>query len=186
MKAFKYIFIGIVIGGLLSSGAYWLYDSYREYKEAEAAAIQKKIEKRKAHRDSLMQIRNAEEEQERAENHKDIERRVVLRFLKEFYDDVIFEEDYPSDKYKHYLTKNCQKKLRDAYTYDCPDNNCLAWWIFRPSGQDVNLDELESHFRVTPEDDDWYRIHFVQDGRTEFRYVKVIVEDSSILIDDVK
>ena len=186
MKTFKNIFIGLVIGGLLGFGAYWLYDQYREHVEAEQAAIQKKKEMRKAHRDSLMQIRNAQEESERAENRKEIERRVVVRFLKEFYDDVIFEEDHPSDKYKQHLTAACVRKLREAYTYDCPDDNCLAWWLFRPSGQDVNLDALEEHFRVTPEDDDWYRVHFVQGGTTEFRHLKVIVEDNRIMIDDVR
>ena len=186
MKTLRDILIGTILGALCAFGGVWGYDRYHQYQQEQQEAALQKEQARRHHRDSLMQIRQAQEQQERAENRKEIEQRVVMKFLKEFYDDVIFDDDYPSDKYKQYLTAHCLKKLKDAYRMDCPDGNCLAWWLFRPSGQDLDMESMEKHFRVTPEDDNWYRVHFVSNGATEFKYVKILVDGNIIHIDDVK
>ena len=186
MKTLRDIIIGLILGGAFAFGAMWLYERYQQQQEQEAWEQQLKQQSRKAHRDSLMHIREAQEQEARQESEKEIQQRVAIKLLTEFYQKAFFDDDNTPNSCKAYLTPACQQKLKEAYDYDCPDNDCLAWWLFRDHSQDPDMESIQKHFRITPEDDNWYRVHLVQQGATEFRHVKVVFTGGRMLIDDVK
>jgi hypothetical protein len=182
MKTLRDIFIGLILGGAFAFGGMWLYGWYKQYQEEKTLEIQMKEEARKAHRDSLMHIREAQEREAREENEKEIQQRVAVRFITDFYQKAFFDDDHTPVSCRSYLTPSCQQKLKDA----CPDGDGLAWWLFRDNSQDSDLESMQRHFRVTPEPDGWYRVHLVQQGATEFRHVKVVLQGGKMLIDDVR
>lgn len=181
MRTLRDIIIGLILGAAFAIGGTWLYDQYRSRQaEQEQQALQYERQ-RQQHRDSLMNIRRQQEEAQRAENRKEIEERVVVRFLTEFYNNAILADRQQANSYKAYLSDACLQKLSEV-----GGSTGLAWWLFRTDAQAPDLESLRHHLRITPETDGWYRIHLVQQGATEFRRVRVLMEGNSIVIDDVR
>lgn len=185
MKTVRDIIIGVILGGAVAFGGVWLYYQYHDYQEEVAEAKRIKSEARKAHRDSLMQIRKNQEEMLIAENDKEIRQKVVTRFLTEFYENAFFANKASANNYKSNLTDNCLKKLQGTSDDGSPDGH-IAWERFLSGSEKPDVRSLRRFFRITPEEDGWYRVHLVEGGITTCRRIKVILKGNQILIDDVK
>lgn len=74
-----------------------------------------------------------------SEVYNDVVPSSPLAFLEEFY-----KGNYEDSEYiKQHVTANVLNKLKRAYDYDCPSNDCLAVWVFSayPPGSDLYLEE---------------------------------------------
>lgn len=49
-------------------------------------------------------------------------------FLEEFYKGM--DEELDDDYIRSHVTKNAEQWLKDSFDYDCPDDNCIASWLF--------------------------------------------------------
>ena len=185
MRTIRDIIIGVVFGGAVAFGGVWLYYQYHDYKEEIAEAKRIKNEARKAHRDSLMQIRKNQEESLIAENDKEIRQKVVIRFLTEFYENAFFADKASANSYRCNLTDNCLRKLQGTNDDGSP-NGHLAWNRFLSGSEKPDIRSLRRFFRITPEEDGWYRVHLVEGGITTYRHLKIVLKGNQILIDDMK
>ena len=181
LKVLLTVLIVLVLGGLAVFGyVYW---------ENEQEAAQLELEaRRKAHADSLMQVRAQIEAQE-AEAQKQEERRNgICKFLASFYSKAVLSADADAEFYSRYLTDYCHRMIfgaNSSYSYDT--DAWTEWWgAFGNTASEPDFEQLQRNLKVVAVDDDWFRVRLSQDGETEYRQVKVLSKDGHILIDDVR
>ncbi len=135
--------------------AYDTFDRERKLEEAEARQHE---ERRKAHADSLLRIRAAQDEQERARESEERLCADVIHDLKMFYLDSVLVE----------------KPLKQNVRFGLP--GC--------SSQDLKL--MRQRLQIFHDSGDWYRVKLVSAQGSLFRYVKVLVQGRDIVLDEVR
>ena len=181
LKIILTILIVLILGGLVAFG-YIYWDSQ---KEAAQWALQAH---RKAHADSVMQVRAQIEAQEAEAQRQDEKRKGICRFLESFYKKAVLTDDADADFYSRYLTDYCHRMVfgtQGSYDYDV-DEATIWWGAFGNTATDPDFEQLQRNLKVVAIDDNWYKVRLSQDGETEYRQVKVLSQDGHTLIDDVR
>lgn len=181
LKIILTILIVLILGGLAAFG-YIYWDSQ---KEAAQWALQAH---RKAHADSVMQVRAQIEAQEAEAQRQDEKRKGICRFLESFYKKAVLTDDADADFYSRYLTDYCHRMVfgpQGSYDYDV-DEATIWWGAFGNTATEPDYEQLQRNLKVVAIDDNWFKVRLSQDGETEYRQVKVLSQDGHILIDDVK
>ena len=181
LKIILTILIVLILGGLAAFG-YIYWDSQ---KEAARWALQAH---RKAHADSVMQVRAQIEAQEAEAQRQDEKRKGICRFLESFYKKAVLTDDADADFYSRYLTDYCHRMVFGAQgSYDYDVDEATIWWgAFGNTATEPDYEQLQRNLKVVAVDDNWFKVRLSQDGETEYRQVKVLSQDGHILIDDVK
>lgn len=181
LKIILTILIVLILGGLAAFG-YIYWDSQ---KEAAQWALQAH---RKAHADSVMQVRAQIEAQEAEAQRQDEKRKGICRFLESFYKKAVLTDDADADFYSRYLTDYCHRMVFGAQgSYDYDVDEATVWWgAFGNTATEPDYEQLQRNLKVVAIDDNWFKVRLSQDGETEYRQVKVLSQDGHILIDDVK
>ena len=181
LKIILTILIVLILGGLAAFG-YIYWDSQ---KEAAQWALQAH---RKAHADSVMQVRAQIEAQEAEAQRQDEKRKGICRFLESFYKKAVLTDDADADFYSRYLTDYCHRMVFGAQgSYDYDVDEATIWWgAFGNTATEPDYEQLQRNLKVVAVDDNWFKVRLSQDGETEYRQVKVLLQDGHILIDDVK
>lgn len=181
LKIILTILIVLILGGLAAFG-YIYWDSQ---KKAAQWALQAH---RKAHADSVMQVRAQIEAQEAEAQRQDEKRKGICRFLESFYKKAVLTDDADADFYSRYLTDYCHRMVfgtQGSYDYDV-DEATIWWGAFGNTATDPDFEQLQRNLKVVAIDDNWYKVRLSQDGETEYRQVKVLSQDGHTLIDDVR
>lgn len=181
LKIILTILIVLILGGLAAFG----YIYWNSQKEAAQWALQAQ---RKAHADSVMQVRAQIEAQEAEAQRQDEKRKGICRFLESFYKKAVLTDDADADFYSRYLTDYCHRMVfgpQGSYDYDV-DEATIWWGAFGNTATEPNYEQLQRNLKVVAIDDNWFKVRLSQDGETEYRQVKVLSQDGHILIDDVK
>ncbi len=181
LKIILTILIVLILGGLAAFG-YIYWDSQ---KKAAQWALQAH---RKAHADSVMQVRAQIEAQEAEAQRQDEKRKGICRFLESFYKKAVLTDDADADFYSRYLTDYCHRMVfgpQGSYDYDV-DEATIWWGAFGNTATEPDYEQLQRNLKVVAVDDNWFKVRLSQDGETEYRQVKVLSQDGHILIDDVK
>lgn len=181
LKIILTILIVLILGGLAAFG-YIYWDSQKE------AAQQALQAQRKAHADSVMQVRAQIEAQEAEAQRQDEKRKGICRFLESFYKKAVLTDDADADFYSRYLTDYCHRMVfgpQGSYDYDV-DEATVWWGAFGNTATEPDYEQLQRNLKVVAVDDNWFKVRLSQDGETEYRQVKVLSQDGHILIDDVK
>lgn len=181
LKIILTILIVLILGGLAAFG----YIYWNSQKEAAQWALQAH---RKAHADSVMQVRAQIEAQEAEAQRQDEKRKGICRFLESFYKKAVLTDDADADFYSRYLTDYCHRMVFGAQgSYDYDVDEATIWWgAFGNTATEPNYEQLQRNLKVVAIDDNWFKVRLSQDGETEYRQVKVLSQDGHILIDDVK
>jgi len=181
LKIILTILIVLILGGLAAFG----YIYWNSQKEAAQWALQAH---RKAHADSVMQVRAQIEAQEAEAQRQDEKRKGICRFLESFYKKAVLTDDADADFYSRYLTDYCHRMVFGAQgSYDYDVDEATVWWgAFGNTATEPDYEQLQRNLKVVAIDDNWYKVRLSQDGETEYRQVKVLSQDGHILIDDVK
>lgn len=181
LKIILTILIVLILGGLAAFG-YIYWDSQ---KKAAQWALQAH---RKAHADSVMQVRAQIEAQEAEAQRQDEKRKGICRFLESFYKKAVLTDDADADFYSRYLTDYCHRMVFGAQgSYDYDVDEATIWWgAFGNTATEPDYEQLQRNLKVVAVDDNWFKVRLSQDGETEYRQVKVLSQDGHILIDDVK
>lgn len=181
LKIILTILIVLILGGLAAFG----YIYWNSQKEAAQWALQAH---RKAHADSVMQVRAQIEAQEAEAQRQDEKRKGICRFLESFYKKAVLTDDADADFYSRYLTDYCHRMVfgpQGSYDYDV-DEATIWWGAFGNTATEPDYEQLQRNLKVVAVDDNWFKVRLSQDGETEYRQVKVLSQDGHILIDDVK
>lgn len=181
LKIILTVLIVLILGGLAAFG-YIYWDSQKE------AAQQALQAQRKAHADSVMQVRAQIEAQEAEAQRQDEKRKGICRFLESFYKKAVLTDDADADFYSRYLTDYCHRMVfgtQGSYDYDV-DEATIWWGAFGNTATDPDFEQLQRNLKVVAIDDNWYKVRLSQDGETEYRQVKVLSQDEHTLIDDVR
>ena len=181
LKIILTILIVLILGGLAAFG----YIYWNSQKEAAQWALQAQ---RKAHADSVMQVRAQIEAQEAEAQRQDEKRKGICRFLESFYKKAVLTDDADADFYSRYLTDYCHRMVfgtQGSYDYDV-DEATIWWGAFGNTATEPDYEQLQRNLKVVAVDDNWFKVRLSQDGETEYRQVKVLLQDGHILIDDVK
>jgi len=181
LKIILTILIVLILGGLAAFG----YIYWNSQKEAAQWALQAH---RKAHADSVMQVRAQIEAQEAEAQRQDEKRKGICRFLESFYKKAVLTDDADADFYSRYLTDYCHRMVfgpQGSYDYDV-DEATIWWGAFGNTATEPDYEQLQRNLKVVAIDDNWFKVRLSQDGETEYRQVKVLSQDGHILIDDVK
>lgn len=181
LKIILTILIVLILGGLAAFG----YIYWNNQKEAAQQALQAQ---RKAHADSVMQVRAQIEAQEAEAQRQDEKRKGICRFLESFYKKAVLTDDADADFYSRYLTDYCHRMVfgpQGSYDYDV-DEATIWWGAFGNTATEPDYEQLQRNLKVVAVDDNWFKVRLSQDGETEYRQVKVLSQDGHILIDDVK
>lgn len=181
LKIILTILIVLILGGLAAFG----YIYWNSQKEAAQWALQAH---RKAHADSVMQVRAQIEAQEAEAQRQDEKRKGICRFLESFYKKAVLTDDADADFYSRYLTDYCHRMVFGAQgSYDYDVDEATIWWgAFGNTATEPDYEQLQRNLKVVAVDDNWFKVRLSQDGETEYRQVKVLSQDGHILIDDVK
>ena len=181
LKIILTILIVLILGGLAAFG----YIYWNNQKEAAQWALQAH---RKAHADSVMQVRAQIEAQEAEAQRQDEKRKGICRFLESFYKKAVLTDDADADFYSRYLTDYCHRMVFGAQgSYDYDVDEATVWWgAFGNTATEPDYEQLQRNLKVVAIDDNWYKVRLSQDGETEYRQVKVLSQDGHVLIDDVK
>lgn len=181
LKIILTILIVLILGGLAAFG----YIYWNSQKEAAQWALQAQ---RKAHADSVMQVRAQIEAQEAEAQRQDEKRKGICRFLESFYKKAVLTDDADADFYSRYLTDYCHRMVFGTQgTYDYDVDEATIWWgAFGNTATEPDYEQLQRNLKVVAVDDNWFKVRLSQDGETEYRQVKVLSQDGHILIDDVK
>lgn len=181
LKIILTILIVLILGGLAAFG----YIYWNSQKEAAQWALQAQ---RKAHADSVMQVRAQIEAQEAEAQRQDEKRKGICRFLESFYKKAVLTDDADADFYSRYLTDYCHRMVfgpQGSYDYDV-DEATIWWGAFGNTATEPDYEQLQRNLKVVAIDDNWYKVRLSQDGETEYRQVKVLSQDGHTLIDDVR
>lgn len=181
LKIILTILIVLILGGLAAFG----YIYWNSQKEAAQWALQAH---RKAHADSVMQVRAQIEAQEAEAQRQDEKRKGICRFLESFYKKAVLTDDADADFYSRYLTDYCHRMVFGAQgSYDYDVDEATIWWgAFGNTATEPDYEQLQRNLKVVAIDDNWYKVRLSQDGETEYRQVKVLSQDGHTLIDDVR
>ena len=181
LKIILTILIVLILGGLAAFG----YIYWNSQKEAAQWALQAH---RKAHADSVMQVRAQIEAQEAEAQRQDEKRKGICRFLESFYKKAVLTDDADADFYSRYLTDYCHRMVFGAQgSYDYDVDEATIWWgAFGNTATEPDYEQLQRNLKVVAVDDNWFKVRLSQDGETEYSQVKVLSQDGHILIDDVK
>ena len=181
LKIILTILIVLILGGLAAFG----YIYWNSQKEAAQWALQAQ---RKAHADSVMQVRAQIEAQEAEAQRQDEKRKGICRFLESFYKKAVLTDDADADFYSRYLTDYCHRMVFGAQgSYDYDVDEATIWWgAFGNTATEPDFEQLQRNLKVVAIDDNWYKVRLSQDGETEYRQVKVLSQDGHTLIDDVR
>ena len=179
IKVLLCVLIVLFLGGFATFG--FIYWQQQQENERKLFAAQ-----RKAHADSVMQIRTKQQIQEAAVKRKADEQKSVCSFLDSFYRKAVFISGDPS-YYVRYLTPYCQQMVFGVDAYDEGEDVWGEWWAaFGNFNNEYDFDELRRNLQITPLGDDWYKVRLSEHGITVFRKIKVQVTDGHVLIDDVR
>lgn len=174
----------VVVLGLAAGITLWYV--YRQNQNHEMLTEQLKEAHRKAHRDSLMTIRNAQDTRRHEAEEKEIREKSIGNFIKTFYLDAIFGDNSP-ESYKTSLTANCLERLNNKlHNHNGDDAEMSIWHSFAPMGNAHDLPCLRKHLSVSHYMDNWYKVRLVDNGQTEYRYIRALIVDGNVKIDDVK
>lgn len=182
MKIFITALVVVVIGVFAGCLSWYLYQQNVNERQL---ADKLKAARRKAHQDSLIQIRAARDARRLGEEQQVIKEKSVENFLKSFCLDAVMGNDNVN-VYGKCLTEKCREVLREAYGQDRDVSESFASWIFARDRDNVDMNSLRRNLLVSHYVDDWYRIRLVRHGETEYKYVKVIFRYGEIMIDDVR
>lgn len=182
MRIFRAALAVVVIGAAIGLGTWHLYQQRINEK-----VLHEKLRAahRKAHRDSLMKVRMEQNVRKHEMEEREMRDKSIGNFLKSFYLDAILGGNN-AYMYENNITESCRKKLRDSYSEDCETAECLNWKIFAPESDAVDFNSLRRNLSISHHLDDWYKVRLVQYGHTEYRYIKVLIIDGNVEIDDVK
>ena len=97
--------IGIILGALVGGGCMWAYIAYSDYRQEQKELAQQKVDRRQAHKDSLMRIRAMQDEHLQAEEKVEAERQLMCEYLTTFYREEIFGDH--SSSLKPFLDYSC-------------------------------------------------------------------------------
>ncbi len=108
-------------------------------------------------------------------------------FLKNFYlDYVLNSRDNNFEEIAHDVcTPKLLKFLADNYEYDCDSGDCYAIWLFRTGLQDGPSDENKVT-SVTPLEDNWYRVKYVDLGTFGTTCIHFVADDGVLKMDEIK
>ncbi|MBQ7421554.1 MAG: hypothetical protein IJV27_05400 [Prevotella sp.] len=179
-KIMQFVLTTLLILGVLAGGGFVAY-GYLDFKTKTAEAKLQKNDRRRVRRDSLMQIRELQHKQEEADMKREVRQRVIIRFLTDFYLDAILGEG-DQNSYKRFFSDRLRKEI-EIIRDTC---GAVGWKVFGPRRNAPDLQSLRKYLRVTHEDGDWYRVHLIQNGGTEFRYLKVHIGDRGIIMEDIR
>lgn len=181
LKIFLTVLIVLILGGLCVFG----FVQWQNKKEAARLELQAQ---RKAHADSLMQVRAQQDEQEAQAKKQDEERKSIVRFLESFYKKAVLADDVDVDFYQRYLTDYCRRMVFGVATdYETEVDDGTLWWgAFGNTATIPNYTQLLRNLNITPMEGSWYKVRLTQDGETEYRQIKVLSKDGHVLIDDVR
>lgn len=170
----------VLIIGLPLAG--WGVYSYQQHEAEKQATLQAERAARKAHVDSLNNIRAQQEAARRQEIREQALNDEVAEFLTRFYDDTFFGSE-SADSYRESLTQHCYERL-------LADGNAaadsLAWGHLYPTLPDADREELHNSLRVQPQGESWYRVMFTSRSRTQTRLIRVVRKNTFLLIDDYR
>ena len=170
----------LVVGGLGIFG-------FAVWQDRQEAAEQEIRLQRKAHADSLMQIRAQQDAQAREDQRREKQRQAVCSFLLSFYRQAVFTTDDDPSYYARYLTPYCRQMIFGVDPGDGAEDRWESWWAaFGNFNNEYDFEELSRNLRITPVDDNWYKVRLSEHGLTETRTIRVKVSDGHILIDDVR
>lgn len=177
--------LGIVIGIVAWFG-------WQQKQKNDQQALEEREEARKEHMDSLMALRNQQESEERAAQQTEADRRSVMTFLNEFYQDWFFGDGDPN-RYANNISEKCYNKLTSSVDdEEESDSACeIDWALLGPqfeSESDVRRDlpDFAGHFDITHYHDNWYKVCFSAHGTTEYRQIEAFVYKNKIIINDFR
>lgn len=183
MKVFL-VTLFVVIVGLAAGVTLWYV--YQQNKNSVMLAEKLKEANRKAHRDSLMSIRNAQDNRRHEAEELEIREKSIGNFIKTFYLDAIFGDNSP-EIYKASLTPGCLERLAEKLHSHHDDHaDETIWHLFAPMGKEHDLPCLRKHLSVSHYMDNWYKVRLVDNGQTEYRYIRALIVDGNVKIDDVR
>jgi len=181
-KIFLTALLVVVAGVAIGLGVWYVYQQ-----NANERLLNERLREayRKAHRDSLTQVRMEQDARRHEAEEKEIREKSIGNFIKSFYLDAIFGDNNVSI-YENNITERCRETLRSSYEGECETAECLDWGMFAPDDGESDFNSLRRNLYVSHYMDDWYKVRMVQHGHTEYRYIKVLIIDGNIKIDDVK
>lgn len=180
LKILLTVLIVLVVGGLGAFG-------FILWQDRQEAAQQEIRVQRKAHADSLMQVRARQDAQAEEEQRREQQQQAVCRFLRSFYQNAVFiSDDTDPSYYARYLTPYCRQMIFGTGPDDEEDKWAAWWGAFGNLSNEYDFDELSRNLRITPVVNDWYKVRLSEHGLTETRNIRVKMTDGHILIDDVR
>lgn len=178
------IFFGLAVGGGI-----WAFLQHHEKAEAEERIALKKA--RKAHMDSLMQLRNQQEAEEREARESQQNQQMVEDFLTQFYNDCFFGYVEPS-VYSGNLSEKCYQKMSgNTDAADEGSSDDIEWSQLGPhfdteDADDAYKEELKKNFRIEHDRGNWYRVCFQAHGATDYRLVEAVPYKGKVIINDYR
>ncbi len=191
----KPIWIIAVLFLLIGGGVLWYYldKDHKEY----LMSVEQKQARRKAHRDSLMRIRAAQEEQVQNQEKTEKQQKEICEFLKTFYAEAVLGEENRNG-YLRYFTSHARERfcertqsdsLSAAHGFMDTESSSIDWNSFYPRRmvlEDADIERLIKNLKVISDNNDWYKVRLVHQGTTEYVYIKVMTQGGRILIDDCR
>ena len=177
------ILLSILIVLLLGGLSVFVFIQWQQHQESERELL---AAQRKAHADSVLQVRAKQQMQDAAAQRKTDEQKSVCRFLDSFYRKAVFTSGDPS-YYVRYLTPYCRQMIFGVDPFGEDEDVWNEWWAaFGDPSSGDDFDEMRRNLQVTPLDDNWYKVRLSEHGVTVFRKIKVKVSDGHVLIDDIR
>lgn len=179
------VLLTVLIILLLGGGAVFGYIYWQNQQEAAQLEIQTQ---RKAHADSVKQVRAQLEAQEAEAQRQDEKRKGICKFLESFYKKAVLSDNADAIFYSRYLTDYCSRMIFGTQgTCETDVDPWTVWWgAFGNTVSEPDFAQLQRNLSVVPIDDNWYKVRLSQDGGTEYRQIKVQSQDGHLLIDDVR
>lgn len=181
------VLLTIIIGVGVGCGIWHVVQQKRIADEQQRVAVRMA---RKAHLDSLMQLRNQQEAQERETLKAQADQKETIAFLRYFYVDCVFSNTGRRLEYVYNLSENCFQKIQSGSGEEEGEGNAkgVNWEMFGPSSPSINLqrdrDELIRNFKVIHYHDNWYRVRLSAHGLTEYRQVEAFPYRGKVIIND--
>ena len=178
-----------LILGILVGGIGW-YAWQQKQKNDEQERIELK-QARQAHMDSLMALRNQQNAEEAAAQKAEQDRQEVTDFLNNFYD--VWFADGDMSQFDNNLSEQCYERL--STSLDEPEDststdNEIDWDLLCPqmgkASQNGHHSASPVSISINHYEDNWYRIRFSSDGRSEFRQIEAFPQNGKVIINDYR